>query len=84
MTSKESRMNNPGSSDRGNWGSKMAFIFAASGSAIGLGSIWRFPLFVGLNGGAAFVFSYLLAVFFIGFIIYWRFFLSDLQLCWQN
>jgi len=62
-------MNNPESSDRGNWGSKVAFIFAASGSAIGLGSIWRFPLFVGLNGGAAFVFSYLLAVFFIGFTV---------------
>jgi len=62
-------MDNPESSDRGNWGSKVAFIFAASGSAIGLGSIWRFPLFVGLNGGAAFVFSYLLAVFFIGFTV---------------
>lgn len=56
-------------SERGNWGSKMAFIFAASGSAIGLGSIWRFPLFVGLNGGAAFVFTYILAVFFIGFTV---------------
>ena len=56
-------------SERGNWGSKTAFIFAASGSAIGLGSIWRFPLFVGLNGGAAFVFTYILAVFFIGFTV---------------
>ncbi len=54
---------------RGNWGSKLAFIFAASGSAIGLGSIWRFPLFVGLNGGAGFVFTYILAVFFIGFTV---------------
>jgi len=54
---------------RGNWGSKLAFIFAASGSAIGLGSIWRFPLFVGLNGGAVFVFTYILAVFFIGFTV---------------
>ncbi|OQX54748.1 MAG: sodium-dependent transporter [Candidatus Aminicenantes bacterium 4484_214] len=54
-------------SARGNWGSKIAFIFAASGSAIGLGSIWRFPLMVGLNGGAIFVFAYILAVFFIGF-----------------
>ncbi len=62
-------MPNDQSSERGNWGSKVAFIFAASGSAIGLGSIWRFPLFVGLNGGAAFVFTYLVAVFFIGFTV---------------
>lgn len=56
-------------SQRGSWGSKIAFIFAASGSAIGLGSIWRFPLMVGLNGGAVFVFSYILAVIFIGFTV---------------
>jgi NSS family neurotransmitter:Na+ symporter len=56
-------------SPRGNWGSKIAFIFAASGSAIGLGSIWRFPLYTGTYGGAAFVFSYLIAVFFIGFTV---------------
>ena len=57
------------SGQRGSWGSKIAFIFAASGSAIGLGSIWRFPLMVGLNGGAVFVFSYILAVIFIGFTV---------------
>ncbi len=55
--------------ERGNWGSKIAFIFAASGSAIGLGSIWRFPIMVGLNGGAIFVFCYILSVFFIGFTV---------------
>lgn len=54
---------------RGNWGSKLAFIFAASGSAIGLGSIWRFPLYTGRNGGALFVFAYIVAVFFIGFTV---------------
>jgi NSS family neurotransmitter:Na+ symporter len=54
-------------SQRGSWGSKIAFIFAASGSAIGLGNIWRFPLMVGLNGGAIFVFCYILAIIFIGF-----------------
>jgi NSS family neurotransmitter:Na+ symporter len=58
---------NDGLNTRGNWGSKLAFIFAASGSAIGLGSIWRFPIMVGLNGGAVFVFAYLLAVILIGF-----------------
>lgn len=60
-------MNNPGA--RGNWGSKVAFIFAASGSAIGLGSIWRFPIMVSHNGGAVFVFAYILAVIFIGFTV---------------
>lgn len=54
-------------SQRGSWGSKIAFVFAASGSAIGLGNIWRFPLMVGLNGGAIFVFCYILAIIFIGF-----------------
>jgi|YNPBryunderm2012_1023409.scaffolds.fasta_scaffold00547_2 NSS family neurotransmitter:Na+ symporter len=54
---------------RGNWGSKIAFIFAASGSAIGLGSIWRFPIMVSHNGGAIFVFAYILAVIFIGFTV---------------
>ena len=56
-------------SQRGNWGSKIAFIFAASGSAIGLGSIWRFPLMTGLNGGAIFVLVYIVAVIFIGFTV---------------
>lgn len=55
--------------DRGHWGSKIAFILAASGSAIGLGSIWRFPIMVGRNGGAVFVMAYILAVVFIGFTV---------------
>jgi neurotransmitter:Na+ symporter, NSS family len=62
-------METPGILERGNWGSKVAFIFAASGSAIGLGSIWRFPIMVGLNGGAIFVLCYILSVFFIGFTV---------------
>lgn len=60
-------MNGSETSQRGSWGSKIAFVFAASGSAIGLGNIWRFPLMVGLNGGAIFVFCYILAIIFIGF-----------------
>ena len=44
----------------------MGFILAASGSAIGLGNIWRFPYVVGENGGAAFVVIYLAFVFLIG------------------
>jgi len=56
-------------SARGAWGSKIAFIFAAAGSAIGLGNIWRYPMMVGLNGGAIFVFTNILAVIFIGFTV---------------
>lgn len=44
------------------WSSRLAFIFAAVGSAVGLGNIWRFPYMAGENGGAAFVIVY------IGFI----------------
>jgi len=54
------------SNDRGEWGSKIGFIFAAAGSAIGLGNIWRFPYVTGVNGGAAFVFVYLVCVLVIG------------------
>ncbi len=53
-------------SSRGEWSSKLGFILAASGSAIGLGNIWRYPYIVGKNGGAAFVIIYLLIVVVIG------------------
>jgi len=55
--------------ERGTWGSKIAFILAATGSAIGLGNIWRFPTMVSQNGGAIFVLVYILAVAFIGFSV---------------
>lgn len=51
--------------DRGQWTSKMGFVLAAAGSAIGLGNIWRFPYITGQSGGAAFVIIYLLCVFLI-------------------
>lgn len=54
---------------RGAWGSKIAFILAATGSAIGLGNIWRFPTMVSQNGGAVFVLVYILAVALIGFTV---------------
>ena len=41
------------------WGNRMAFIFASSAAAIGLGNIWRFPYMTGENGGGAFVLLYL-------------------------
>ena len=36
---------------RGLWASRMGFILAASGSAIGLGNVWKFPYITGQNGG---------------------------------
>ncbi|WP_022836447.1 sodium-dependent transporter [Salisaeta longa] len=51
--------------DREQWGSRIGFVLAAAGSAIGLGNIWRFPYITGENGGAAFVVLYLLCIAFI-------------------
>lgn len=39
---------------REQWGSRLGFVLAAAGSAVGLGNIWRFPFVAGENGGAAF------------------------------
>lgn len=54
------------SENREQWGSRLGFIFAAAGSAVGLGNIWRFPYIVGKYGGAAFLAFYLLIVFVVG------------------
>jgi NSS family neurotransmitter:Na+ symporter len=62
-------MENQDLNRRGVWGSKVAFVFAAAGSAIGLGNIWRFPMVVGQNGGAIFVLVYILGVALIGFSV---------------
>ena len=54
------------SSLHGHWSSRMAFILAVTGSAVGLGNIWKFPYVAGQNGGGAFVLVYLLCVAIIG------------------
>ncbi len=46
--------------------STVGFVFAAAGSAIGLGNIWKFPYIAGMYGGGAFVLTYIVAVLFIG------------------
>ncbi len=51
---------------RGRWSSRMAFILAATGSAVGLGNIWKFPYIAGENGGGAFVLVYLICIALIG------------------
>jgi neurotransmitter:Na+ symporter, NSS family len=50
----------------GQWSTRLAFILAATGSAVGLGNVWRFPYIVGENGGGAFVLVYLLCILMIG------------------
>ena len=51
---------------QGTWTSRLAFILALSGSAVGLGNIWKFPYIAGVNGGGAFVLVYLVCVFAVG------------------
>ena len=53
-------------SERESWGSKVGFILAAAGSAIGLGNIWKFPYIAGENGGSSFIFIYLICIAVIG------------------
>ncbi|MDG4869291.1 sodium-dependent transporter, partial [Guyparkeria sp. 1SP6A2] len=48
------------------WSSRMGFVLAAAGSAVGLGNIWRFSYMVGDSGGAAFVLVYLACVALVG------------------
>lgn len=55
-----------GAETRASFGGRLVAILAAAGSAIGLGSIWRFPYVAGENGGAAFLLVYLLAIFVVG------------------
>lgn len=55
---------------REHWGSKLGFIMATAGSAIGLGSLWRFPYIIGQNGGGAFVLLYVLFTFIIGIPVF--------------
>ncbi len=52
--------------DRARWASRTIFIFAAIGSAVGLGNVWRFPYLTHKFGGGAFLIPYILALFIIG------------------
>ena len=51
---------------RGEWGSRLGFILAAAGSAVGLGNVWKFPYITGENGGGLFVIIYLVCIALIG------------------
>ena len=51
---------------REQWASKIGFILAAAGSAIGLGAIWKFPYMAGMNGGSVFVLLFIISTIAIG------------------
>ncbi|MGV6817173.1 MAG: sodium-dependent transporter [Thiotrichales bacterium] len=59
-------MTDSNQSPHGQWSGRLAFILAATGSAVGLGNIWKFPYITGENGGGAFVLVYLLCIAVIG------------------
>ncbi|MGK7296771.1 MAG: sodium-dependent transporter [Candidatus Wenzhouxiangella sp. M2_3B_020] len=50
----------------GMWSSRLMFVLAATGSAVGLGNIWRFPYITSENGGGAFVLVYLICIGLVG------------------
>jgi NSS family neurotransmitter:Na+ symporter len=56
-------------SARGEFSSRIGFIMAAAGSAVGLGNIWGFPTNVADNGGGAFVFVYIILTFLLAYPI---------------
>lgn len=51
---------------RGHWSSSVGFVLAATGSAIGLGNLWKFPFITWENDGGAFVLIYLLCILAVG------------------
>ena len=55
-----------GKSMHGQWSSRWTFIMAATGAAVGLGNIWKFPYLTGVHGGSAFVLIYVLCVATLG------------------
>ncbi|MEM7659653.1 MAG: sodium-dependent transporter [Bacteroidota bacterium] len=52
---------------RSGFSSRLGFVAAAAGSAVGLGNIWKFPYETADNGGGAFLFVYIICIFLIGF-----------------
>ncbi len=62
MTSTESAQK----ANRASWSGKLAFVLAAAASAVGLGSMWRFPYLAAKYGGGMFLLTYLVFVFTIG------------------
>lgn len=55
---------------RVSWTTGMGFVLAATGSAVGLGNVWKFPYMAGVNGGGAFVLVYLACIAIVGVPIF--------------
>ena len=53
--------------EKSQWGSKLGFILASAGSAIGLGAVWKFPYMTATNGGGGFLLVFLISTILIGF-----------------
>lgn len=51
---------------RGLWSSRLGFIMASAGSAVGLGNIWKFPYITGMHGGGAFVLFFIFCIVAVG------------------
>lgn len=51
------------------WSSRLGFILASAGSAIGLGAIWKFPFWAGANGGAAFIIPFIVFTMTLGLVL---------------
>lgn len=51
---------------RSKWSSERMFVLVTAAAAVGLGNVWRFPYIAGENGGAAFIFAYIIAVLALG------------------
>lgn len=64
--SSQAAVSEGGRAQNAQWSGRLAFILAATGSAVGLGNIWKFPYITGEYGGAAFVLVYLLCIALIG------------------
>ena len=56
-------------SSRDLWTSRLGFILASAGAAVGLGAIWKFPYMAGTNGGSAFIIPYILFCFTLGMFL---------------
>ena len=48
------------------WTSKLGFVLATAGAAVGLGNLWKFPYLMGANGGFSFLVAYLVFIFILG------------------
>lgn len=57
------------SEQRITWTSRIGFVLASAGAAVGLGAIWKFPYMAGTNGGSVFLFPYVLLTFTVGLVL---------------